>query len=167
MFKAPSLHIGPRRRRARDDPRRAVYILAVVVACGITLILQVFWTAENRHKFAPFAIERVRCDVCRGLGVLSKPDEKGGRQLHMCPACFGLGARSIRRMDEHDALCPACVGFGRVEDEDGSWRWCRRCDGRGFVRQEDAPPPMYKAPVPRYKPAPEPPAADAPDAARL
>lgn len=137
----------------RDDPRRSMYILAVVAVCGVTLIGQVFWTAQNKHKFAPFAVERIRCDHCRGLGVLSQSDEKGGRQLQMCPACFGLGSRQIRRMDEDDVLCPACGGFGRIEDDNGEWRWCRRCDGRGLVRREGAPPPVYLAPIPRFGPA--------------
>jgi hypothetical protein len=161
MFKAPSLHIGPRHRGTRGDPRRPLYILAIVAVCGVTLILQVVWTAKNKHKFAPFAVERVKCEACRGLGVISKLDDQGVRRLHMCEACFGVGVRHIRRMDEYDALCPACAGFGRLEDEDGTWRWCGRCDGRGLVRREDAPPPMYNSPVPRYKSTPAPSAARA------
>lgn len=157
MFKAPSLHIGPQVRRPvrREDPRRWMYILAVVAVCGVTLILQIFWTAQNKHKFAPYAIERVVCDHCRGLGVLSKRDKQGVQQLHLCPACYGIGARQIRRMDEDDVLCPACGGFGRVENEDGSWRWCPRCDGRGLIRREGAAPPIYMAPIPRFGPQQE------------
>lgn len=154
MFRAPSLHIARRVRREaiRNDPRRSMYILAVVAVCGITLILQIFWTAQNKHRFAPFAIERIICEHCRGLGVRARRNEKGIQQLLLCPACYGVGARQIRRIDEDDVLCPACVGFGRVEEEEGSWRWCARCDGRGLIRREGAPPPVYMAPIPRFGP---------------
>lgn len=144
-----------RRPKMRDDPRRSMYILAVVAVCGVTMILQIFWTAQNKHKFAPFAIERIVCDHCRGLGVISKRDHRGVQQLQLCPACYGIGARQIRRVDDDDVMCPACVGFGRIEEENGFWRWCRRCDGRGLIRREGAPPPVYMAPIPRFGPRQE------------
>lgn len=148
MFKAPSLHIHPRvpRRKRPRDSRRTSYILAVVAVCAVTVILQIFWTARNTHKFAPFALERITCDHCRGVGVVSVTAETGERRLEMCPACYGVGAHQVRRFDEYDRLCPACVGSGRIQDEGGAWRWCERCGGRGLIRLDGAPPPLYKPP---------------------
>ncbi|MCS6771707.1 MAG: hypothetical protein NZ740_06730 [Kiritimatiellae bacterium] len=135
----------PRRRPIRDS-RRTASILAVVAVCAVTVVLQIFWTARNTHKFAPFSLERISCDACAGLGVVSVPKPEGGRRLEMCPACYGVGARQVRRFDEFDRLCPACAGTGRVENEDGTWRWCERCGGRGLIRLDGAPPPEYKPP---------------------
>lgn len=138
------------RMRERPDSRRSMVILGVVAICGLTLVGQVFWVAKNQFRFAPFAIERIRCEECAGVGMISRPDSAGVKRLHLCPACFGLGSHQIRRVDEDDVLCPACVGFGRVQDAAGGWRWCKRCGGRGLVRREDAPPPTYQPPIPRY-----------------
>lgn len=137
------------RMRERPDSRRSMVILGVVAVCGLTLIGQVFWLAKNQYRFAPFAIERIRCETCAGVGMVSRVDADGVTRLHLCPACYGLGSHQIRRVDDNDQLCPACVGFGRVE-ENGQWRWCRRCDGRGLIRRDDAPPPVYQPPIPRY-----------------
>lgn len=141
----------PRYKKMREKPdsRRSIYILGVVAICGITLVGQVFWVAKNQFRFAPFAIERIRCEECGGSGMISRPDSNGVKRLYLCEACFGIGSRQIRRVDEDDVLCPACIGFGRVEDENG-WRWCKRCGGRGLVRRENAPPPSYQPPIPRY-----------------
>lgn len=135
----------------RNDPRRQLYILGIVAACGLALIGQTYWVSKNKVRFAPFAIERVRCDECKGLGLVSRPSADDSKRLVMCEACFGLGSRQIRRIDDEDSLCPACVGFGRVDSgDDGTWRWCRRCGGRGLIRPPDAPPPTYKATFPIY-----------------
>ncbi len=132
------------------DPRRTLYILGIVALCGVALIGQTYWVSKNRVRFAPFAIERIRCDECKGMGLLSQRDAEGVNRLVLCEACFGLGSRQIRRVDDFDLLCPACVGFGRVEEGEGAWRWCRRCEGRGLVRPPGAPPPTYQPPMPRY-----------------
>lgn len=145
MIPAPRM----RKLNERPDSRRSLYILGVVAICGLTLIGQMFWVARNQFRFSPFAIERIRCDACKGTGLISSADELGVNRLRMCEACFGLGGHQIRRVDEHDMLCPACTGFGRVEDE-GGWRWCRRCNGRGLMRHEGTPPPTYQPPVPRF-----------------
>ncbi len=144
---------APRTRRLKENPdsRRSFYILGVVAICGLTLIGQMFWVARNQFRFSPFAIERIRCDACKGIGLVSMTDEQGIKRLRMCDACHGLGNRQIRRVDEHDLLCPACTGFGRVEDEQG-WRWCRRCDGRGLMRHVGTPPPTYQPPAPVFGP---------------
>ncbi|HMP75032.1 MAG TPA: hypothetical protein PKE12_01930 [Kiritimatiellia bacterium] len=148
MIKLPQLQ----RRKPVDqrDPRRSIYILAVVAACGATVLLQMYWVANNKFRFTPFAIERIRCELCSGVGMISRPDEAGVNRLNLCEACFGIGNHAIRRVDEADVLCPACVGFGRVETGDGGWRWCARCDGRGLIRREGAPLPTYQPRMPVY-----------------
>ena len=148
MIKLPKA----RRRKppVKSDARRSIAILAIVVVGGATLFLQMYWVAKNQFRFTPFAIERIRCEECSGVGMVSREDAEGVKRLHLCEACFGIGNHAIRRVDEHDVLCPACVGFGRVEREEGGWRWCARCDGRGLVRRDSAPPPIYQPPMPIY-----------------
>jgi hypothetical protein len=140
-----------RRRKEQTKPWRTAYGAAVLAACGAVLIGQMFWVSKNQHRFLPFAIERIKCDECKGNGLMSTVDSEGFKRLRLCDACFGLGVHQIRRVDSHDVLCPACVGFGRVEDEEGAgWRWCRRCQGRGLIRDADAPPPYYQPAVPIF-----------------
>lgn len=138
-----------RKMREQPDSRRSLYVLGVAALCGLALIAQFRWVSKNQFRFAPFSVERIRCDACRGLGMISEEDATGIRRLFLCEACFGLGGHPIRRVDEFDQLCPACIGFGRVEDGD-AWRWCKRCAGRGLIRPPGAPRPAYQPPIPIF-----------------
>jgi hypothetical protein len=110
------------------------YAVPVAMFAVVLLIGQMFWVMRNEHLFLPFSIDRIRCEFCGGTGVV-KQHREGGTLL-LCPLCFGVGSHHIRRIDDKDSLCAACEGMGRLS-EDGMWRTCRRCDGRGLVR--DAP----------------------------
>lgn len=117
--------------KATPDRQKSAYTLLIAVLGGLVLFLQWRWLGENRHLFAPFAIERIECEVCGKTGQIPKPG--ANNELEMCPACYGVGYHTIRRFNEAEVLCPACLGMGRLEDEDGAWRTCRRCDGRGLI----------------------------------
>ena len=114
------------------DRQRSAYILLITLVGGLVLFMQWQWLGQNRYLFAPFAIQRIECDLCGKTGRVPKPD--ANNQLEMCPACYGVGYHTIRRFDDREVLCAACLGLGRLEDQDGSWRTCRRCDGRGLIR---------------------------------
>lgn len=114
-------------------PATSTMFIPVVIVVGVlVLIAQMYWTGKNPQLFLPFSIDRVRCVQCSGVGVQRDPQDSS--RLVVCPSCFGVGYKAIRRVDKDDALCPACGGMGRVEDVDG-WRTCRRCDGRGLIRE--------------------------------
>lgn len=114
--------------------QRNRYVAPVAFLVMMILIGQVFWVSENRHRFAPFAINRVTCPYCAKNGTVRDPDDQ--RIMKMCPVCFGVGFHTVRHFDEKDVLCAACGGMGRLE-KDGTWRTCRRCDGRGVHRIDD------------------------------
>lgn len=111
--------------------QRSAFILLVAMAGGFVLFLQWRWLEENQHLFAPFSIQRIECDICGKTGQV--PKEGSNNVLEMCPACYGVGYHSVRRFGSQDVLCPACMGMGRLEEKDGTWRTCRRCDGRGLI----------------------------------
>ena len=113
------------------DRQKSAYVLLIMMVGGFVLFMQWRWLGENRHLFAPFSIQRIECEVCGKTGQVPKPG--ANNVLEMCPACYGVGYHTIRRFNEADVLCPACLGLGRLEDEDESWRTCRRCDGRGLI----------------------------------
>jgi hypothetical protein len=123
--------------------QRTAYIAAVTLVGAVVLVLQMIWVSKNQYRFAPFALDRIPCEVCGKTGLVPA-DESSNSKLVMCPACFGVGSHTIRRVDEHDVLCAACEGMGRVDDGTG-WRTCRRCEGRGLVRAPDGPEePVYE-----------------------
>ena len=112
--------------------QRSAYIFLITMVGGLVLFLQWQWLGQNRYLFAPFAIQRVECDLCGKTGRVPKPD--ANNELEMCPACYGVGYHTIRRFDESEVLCAACLGLGRLEGQEGFWRTCRRCDGRGLIQ---------------------------------
>jgi hypothetical protein len=121
------------RRTPRSQPRTSSYILPIALLAVLVLFGQMIWLNQHDYMFRPFSIEKLRCEVCGGTGVVrSEPDDT---VLAICPVCFGVGGHHIRRIDKEDKLCSACTGMGRVQGEDGA-RTCRRCDGRGMVRDQ-------------------------------
>ena len=116
----------------RNNRQRSSIILLVGMVGGFVLFLQWRWLGDNKTLFAPFSIQRIHCEVCAKTGRV--PDPEVNNALVMCPSCYGIGYHTIRRFDEAEVLCPACLGMGRLEDKDGAWRTCRRCDGRGLIR---------------------------------
>ncbi|HMO51170.1 MAG TPA: hypothetical protein PKE26_13505 [Kiritimatiellia bacterium] len=110
------------------------FILPVALLVGLFLIGQAYWLSSNRHMFAPFAISRISCDTCAKVGLVR--DAADSRITRMCPACFGVGYHTVRRFDEQDVICVPCGGMGRLE-EDGAWRTCQRCSGRGLHRRDE------------------------------
>lgn len=123
--------IAPRRPPPRGTNP---YLIPIMLVAGGVLVAQMFWLQKNDYMFRPFALERITCDLCKGLGVVR--DRSDEELLRMCPACYGVGSHTIRRIDAEDYLCPACRGMGRVpDDEPQTWRMCRRCEGRGLVRE--------------------------------
>ena len=120
---------GYRPRQRSANP----YMLPIILLGGVALIGQMFWLQGNKHLFRPFSVDRIKCEHCGTVGVVRSKEDDG--ILVLCPACYGVGAHWVRRVDDEDLLCPACVGAGRVEDPDGSWRQCRRCEGRGLTRE--------------------------------
>jgi DnaJ-class molecular chaperone len=82
-------------------------------------------------------VQQAGCGHCGRRGVLRDPEDNN--RLKLCPVCFGLGKRLVRRMDARDEFCPGCQGMGRVADAEApEGRWCRRCGGRGLVALPDA-----------------------------
>lgn len=116
--------------------RRNSFVMPVAMMVIAVLAGQAFWLSRNSHMFAPFEVIRIDCDHCTKFGTVRDPDNP--RIRAMCPVCFGVGYTSVRRFDELDVVCLACGGMGRIDDqEDGTWRTCRRCDGRGLHRAND------------------------------
>jgi hypothetical protein len=110
------------------------YLLPIMIVGAAVLIGQMFWLRKNDYLFRPFALERIECTTCSGVGVVR--DAKDDEILKMCPICYGVGSHMVRRIDAEDKICPACMGMGRLIDRDsGEPRPCRRCDGRGLVRE--------------------------------
>ena len=116
------------------DRHRNRYIAPVAFLVMLILLGQAFWLSENRTLFSPFAISRVPCAKCGKFGMVR--DEADTSIMKMCQVCFGVGYHAVRKFDDLDGLCAACGGMGRVEEE-GAWRTCRRCDGRGVHRLDD------------------------------
>ena len=114
--------------------RRNNFVMPVAMLVMLLLVGQAFWLSRNSHMFAPFAVSRIDCETCAKLGTIRDPDNARIRQ--MCPACFGVGFKNIRRFDDQDVICLACGGMGRLE-ENGQWRNCLRCGGRGLHRAGD------------------------------
>lgn len=110
------------------------FVAPVAFLVLLILIGQAFWLTENRALFSPFAIDRIPCDKCARRGTVR--DAADSRIVTMCPVCFGIGSHMIRWFDDLDVVCAPCGGMGRV-DEEGVWRTCRRCDGRGLHRAND------------------------------
>lgn len=141
------MKLWPKVRKPSATPNRqkSAYMLMVATVGGLVLFLQWRWLGENRYLFAPFAIERIDCELCGKTGRVPKPG--ANNELAMCPACYGVGYHTVRRFDESEVLCPACLGLGRLENQDETWRTCRRCDGRGLIRagaeeEEENPSPL-------------------------
>ena len=118
--------------RRVTDRQRMAFIMLVAAVGGFVLFLQWRWLEGNQHLFAPFSIQRITCDHCAKTGQV--PKEGANNVLVMCPSCYGVGYHTVRRFDSRDVLCPACLGMGRLEEKDGTWRTCRRCDGRGLIQ---------------------------------
>jgi hypothetical protein len=110
--------------------------MPVALVAVAVLIAQWFWVSRHQHMFQPFKVERIQCWYCGHTGVVHEPEDNP--ELSTCPVCYGVGGRQVRRFDREDKLCPACEGMGRLEDAAAGWRTCKRCDGRGLIR--DAPP---------------------------
>ncbi|HMP72702.1 MAG TPA: hypothetical protein PKE55_05500 [Kiritimatiellia bacterium] len=122
---------GPR----RFERKKNNMVMPVALLVLLFLIGQAFWLQQNKHKFRPFAIQRITCDHCQKIGLI--PDPRQEQRLVMCPRCFGVGFNSVRRVHDLDMLCLACDGLGRLYDRDlAAFRTCRRCDGRGMNRGE-------------------------------
>ncbi len=121
---------GQVRRGSRNN-----YLMPVAALSMLFLVGQAYWLSDNRHMFTPFAINRVDCLTCVKVGVIRDPHDS--RVTRICPACFGVGYRTVRQFDTNDVLCVPCIGMGRVQEEDGQWRTCRRCDGRGLHRADE------------------------------
>lgn len=128
--------IQPRPRRVTYVRHQAkpLHLAAIILVGGGVLVAQMFWVTKNQYRFAPFAIDRIKCELCGGTGLVPEGD-KANAPLVLCQACFGVGVHYIRRVDENDVLCAPCEGMGRVPEGE-EWRTCRRCDGRGLVRRE-------------------------------
>jgi hypothetical protein len=124
---------GMTKGSTRGQRGRNRYIAPVAALVMFILIGQVFWLSSNRDMFSPFSISRIPCATCAKFGMVR--DEVDSSIMKMCPVCFGIGYNTVRRFDELDGICAACGGMGRV-DEDGAWRTCNRCDGRGVHRLE-------------------------------
>ncbi len=110
------------------------YVAPVALLVLLILVGQAFWLSGNRELFAPFTTTRIPCDHCAHRGTLR--DAHDQRVMRMCPVCFGVGSKTLRRFDDQDVVCAACGGMGRIEEEE-IWRTCRRCDGRGLHRADD------------------------------
>ncbi len=118
-------------QRKRNRQQKVVVPVAMLVVAF--LLAQAFWLNRNQHIFRPFAVQRIWCEHCGKTGLVKS--EKEDSLLVGCPACFGVGYHAVRRFDEQDVICVVCGGIGRVEDKGGEWRYCRRCNGRGLMRQ--------------------------------
>lgn len=125
-----SITKGQTSRRSRQNN----FVVPVAFLVLLLLVGQAFWLSNNSYLFAPFEVSRVDCEICNKLGTIRDPDN--ARIRKMCPACFGIGYKSIRRFDDQDVVCAACGGLGRLE-ENGTWRTCLRCDARGLHRAGD------------------------------
>ncbi|NIP93901.1 MAG: hypothetical protein GWO24_10795 [Akkermansiaceae bacterium] len=80
-------------------------------------------------------VQQARCPECGGRGVLRAEDDQ--TRLEMCQICYGLGTRTVRKLNGQDDFCPGCLGMGRLVDaETEEARWCKRCAGRGLVVSE-------------------------------
>ncbi len=115
-----------------SDRQRSASLLVIMAVGGFVLFLQWRWLGDHQHLFAPFSLERISCETCGKTGKV--PKEGANNVLEMCPVCFGVGSHTVRRMDQRDVLCAACMGLGRLEDKEGHWRTCQRCDGRGLIQ---------------------------------
>ncbi len=124
----------PRRSYAPRKRNSNPYMIPIVLVGAAALIGQMFWVQGNQHLFRPFSVDRLKCEHCGGVGVVRHQGDD--TVLVLCPACYGVGTHWVRRVDEEDKLCPACVGSGRVEEDNGDWRPCRRCEGRGLIRDQ-------------------------------
>ena len=126
--------VPPPRRLVREKKSNP-FIIPILLLGGGALIAQMFWTQENQYLFQPFSIQRFECDLCDQRGVV---ENEVDHRLMLCPVCFGVGGKNVRRIDEGDKRCIACDGMGRILDptpEDPLHaRTCTRCDGRGLVR---------------------------------
>jgi len=120
--------------QARHQKRNS-YVAPVALLVLLFLVGQSIWLSDNKHLFSPYALQRINCENCARVGTVRDPDNADINR--MCPACFGLGHHMLRRFDEQDVLCIPCGGMGRVNEE-GAWRVCRRCDGRGLYRANKA-----------------------------
>ena len=129
MIKLPLPHHRPRAKHKANP-----YMAPIMLVAGIVLVLQMMWVSDNDYLFAPFSIEKIKCEECDGLGLIRDSREQDA--FILCPACFGVGSHYVRRADSDDKLCPACIGMGRLREEDGTWRNCGRCDGRGLIRKK-------------------------------
>ena len=124
-------------RRAYAGRKRSSnpYLIPITLVGAAALFGQTFWLQGHQRLFRPFSVDRLTCEHCGGAGVVR--DGAPAAALVLCPACYGVGAHWVRRLDESDQLCPACAGAGRLaEPEGGAWRTCRRCDGRGLIRSQ-------------------------------
>lgn len=119
---------------------KAQLIAAVILgSLPVLALLQGAWIVRNEDKFRPlllqFQLEKFECLNCNGRGVVRDPEQF--EKVEMCPVCFGVGSRQVRRFSKQENMCPACVGMGRlIEGPDGEARICRRCGGRGLIRLE-------------------------------
>lgn len=120
----------PRMYGAKPRKKNPYLYPVLLLSIGV-IVAQMIWLQGNQHLFRPFSIERIKCDPCGGVGVKRSVDDQD--VLVMCPACYGVGHHLVRRLDGDDNLCPPCMGLGRLEEE-GRWRACNRCEGRGLIR---------------------------------
>lgn len=136
-----------------NDPLMIQVIIFILIAI-VALVLQSRWVAKNQEKFLGslmvfMHVERIPCEHCDKTGLVQIKSDPP--QMDICPVCFGLGGHNVRKYDDRENLCPACAGMGRIFDEEtGTARTCRRCDGRGLIRTESAP-----AEEPGDKPQPQ------------
>jgi hypothetical protein len=132
-----STPLAPRLPGKVYQPRKRAsnpFLIPIVLLGAAALVGQMFWLQGNQHLFRPFSLDRLKCERCGGVGVVRQAEDDS--ILVLCPACHGVGSHMVRRLDEEDKLCPACSGIGRIPDEEGPWRTCRRCDGRGLIRDQ-------------------------------
>ena len=132
-----------RRKKELKDPRDTrttlIYVMTLFLGCGLVVILQGHWVAKNqelyrgskeptkRYLTGPNSSRLVTCSHCNFHGRVLVDDEE-----LMCPICFGVGGRYVKRKDTSDRFCMLCDGMGRVLDGKGvSSQNCPVCDGRG------------------------------------
>lgn len=65
-----------------------------------------------------FGHQRLKCEVCKGEGVVIKKNNFGKQNYHSCTICQGSGIQE----------CPQCKGKGALEHS------CRYCHGSGRIR---------------------------------
>lgn len=124
--------------------RAQIAAAIMLLLLPIAAVLQGTWVSRKKDVFKPLLlkhqIEKVDCPYCGGVGTQRDPDQP--ERIEICPICFGVGSRQVRKLaGETEVLCPACSGMGRVYDLDsGTARQCLRCGGRGLIRASRKPP---------------------------